>query len=603
MAPRAFDPDRDAWTGARDGTLTAVVYSDFSCPSCRRAFRTGDALVERMRRKGRFVYRHVAAPARAPASERAALAAIAAQSQGAFWEMNARLFDDDDLSDAAIRAHAAALGLDLERFDRDRAGPEAMARLRADMADAAAAGVAVTPSLFLNGRYYDGPWDATAVMEALDRPVTGKVTAAFQDFFNWAAAGGVALILTTLAALLFVNLGFSESYAHLLRTEFALSLGAARFGLPLEAWVNDALMAVFFLLVGIEIKREILEGELSDPASAALPLIAALGGMVAPALIYASLNAGGDAAQGWGVPMATDIAFTIGLIALLGTRAPAALKVFVSALAVADDLGAILVIAVFYGHGFHVDAFFGAVVMLALMIGFNLAKIYARWPYVLAGVLLWAFVHESGLHATLAGVLTAAAIPSRPQADIESISAQASALLETGSSRGVVKADLLSQLDRAIDRLREPGYHVERRLQGITNFLILPLFAFFNTGIVLSAASFTPLAPESLGVVLGLVIGKPLGIAGLSAAALWLGWARLPTGVSLEQIVGAGFLAGVGFTMSIFIATAAFDGQQLEAVKLSVLIGSTLSAAIGMALLLRSCKPAEADPAGAPPAV
>lgn len=594
MAPRDFDPDVDAWRGDPNGPLTAVVYSDFTCPACRRAMRSRDAVMGRVIEHGVFVYRHLPARSRAPESERAALAALAAKRQGAYWEMHERLFGHTDFSEEAMRGHAEAIGLDLDRFETDLADPELGERLQRDLDDAARAGARATPSLFLNGRHYDGPWDPHAVMEAAERPVAQRLSAAFSNFFNWAAAGGLVLILATLAALFIANIGFHEGYERLRETELAISFGAARFGLSLEAWINDALMAVFFLLVGIEIKRELIDGELSDPASAALPLLGALGGMAAPALIYAAFNAGGPAAHGWGVPMATDIAFTIGLMALMGERVPASLKIFVSALAVADDLGAIIVIALFYGEGFHLGAFLAALLALAAMIGLNRARVYARAPYILAGIALWCFLQESGLHATLAGVLTAAAIPSRPRGHIAGIAAQTAALLETGQADGHLRGDLLSQLYQAIDRLREPSYHLERRLQGVTNFMILPLFAFFNTGILLGGGAFSIAAPETLGVMLGLMVGKPLGIVGLSLLSVRLGWARLPTGASLRQMIGAGCLAGVGFTMSIFIATAAFSGAQLEAVKLSVLLASLLSATIGMAILWRAA-PAAAE--------
>ncbi|MEL6977274.1 MAG: Na+/H+ antiporter NhaA [Pseudomonadota bacterium] len=596
MAIPEFDRDRDAWLGDPSKPLRVVLYGDYTCEVCRTAHTNAPDLAPLIVDRGVFIYRQRPSASRLPASNGAALAALAAQRQDAFWEMHERLYAAHDQSEAALRAHAEALSLDLERFDRDRADPALHERLRAALAGVEGEGPAITPSLFINGVFYDGPWDLGALQEAMRRPGLQKARAAAEGFFGWAAAGGLVLVLATLAALLFVNLGGMRAYEHWLELELAASLGEARYGLPLEAWINDGLMAIFFLLIGIEIKREILDGELSDPASAALPLIAALGGMLAPALIYAAFNVGGPAAQGWGVPMATDIAFAVGLLALLGSKAPPALKVFVSALAVADDLGAILVIAIFYGHGFDLTSFALAAAVLGLMIILNLRQIYARAPYLLLGLALWFFVHESGLHATLAGVLTAAAIPSRPKGDIAGIAAQTTVILEHAAQEGGVRANMLHALERAIDRLREPGYHIERRLQRAVNFAILPLFAFANTGILLVGSSFSLMAPESLGVILGLTLGKPIGVAGLGLLAVWLGWARLPTGVTAAHMLGAGFLAGVGFTMSIFIADAAFVGAQLEAVKLSVLIASVLSAVIGVAILA-SAGAGEAAPA------
>jgi NhaA family Na+:H+ antiporter len=326
---------------------------------------------------------------------------------------------------------------------------------------------------------------------------------------------------------------------------------------------------------------------LSDPARAALPIIGAIGGMVVPALIFAAINWGLPSQHGWGVPMATDIAFTLGILALLGDRVPTSLKVFVSALAIADDLGAILVIAIFYGEGFHGQPFAIAVAIFALMMGLNRGRIYARIPYLILGVALWYFVHESGLHATLAGVLTAAAIPSRRSANIRGVAAQAAAIFEAEmrDPDTPVAHRTLTRLQSAIERLREPGFHLQNALENWSNFLILPLFAFFNTGIHMVGTHFSPTAPEVMGVIAGLALGKPLGI-GLSVfVAVRFGLARLSSEISWRQLIGAGSLAGVGFTMSIFIGSASFAGEQLASVKLAILLASLISALIGSVLL------------------
>ena len=393
------------------------------------------------------------------------------------------------------------------------------------------------------------------------------------------------LVLATLCALLVVNLGLHEPYEAIRETLVGLSWWDAAFALTVEAWINDGLMALFFLVVGIEIKREVVDGELSDPRSAALPIVAALGGMAAPAAIYALVNAGGGASEGWGVPMATDIAFTLGLLALLGSRVPASLKVLVSALAIADDLGAILVIAVFYSEGVPLPALGVAGAVLLLMLAMARARVYARWPYLALGTALWAAVFASGLHATLAGVLTALAIPTRPPADPRGVAAQASVVLDAQGEGGVGER-AFEVLREAVGRLRAPGDHLQHALEGWTAYLVLPLFAFFNTGIAVLGAPFDPLAPAPLGVILGLTLGKPLGILLASGLAVRAGLARLPEGVRWPQLAGAASLAGIGFTMSIFIAGEAFEGPALAAAKLAVLIASALSAALGLAILL-----------------
>lgn len=437
-------------------------------------------------------------------------------------------------------------------------------------------------------------------MDAVEQPFGYRAERASQRFFGWAASGGLLLILATLAALVVATSGLHDVYEKMRLTVFALEFGDARFGLTIEAWINDFLMTIFFLIIGIEIKREVVSGELSDLSSAMLPIMGAIGGMMVPALIYTAFNLNGPAAHGWGVPMATDIAFTLGLMALLGRRVPNSLKIFVAALAIADDLGAIVVIALFYGHGLHVMPMLGALGCIVVMALLGRERVYALAPYLILGLVLWMFVHASGLHATLAGVLTALLIPARRPAKVKEVAAQATALADavepaSGISDINIADYAITAMENAILRLREPGHRLQRALENWTNFLILPLFAFFNTGVLVIGSSFTPLAPEALGVILGLVIGKPLGIVLACWIAIRLGWAHLSSEISWRQIIGAGCLAGVGFTMSIFIGTAAFEGAQLSTIKLSILLGSVVSATIGMTILGFAGKPIRRD--------
>ena len=621
LAPTLPEPGREPATGEPGAPARLLQYGDYTCPGCRRARdiirRTRDRLGEAV-----FVYRQLPSVRRTPDSEIAARAALAAARQGRFRDMHVALFDAPPRYDpASVVELARGLGLDAERFRSDLSSDAVTATLAAHREAANEAGVLVTPSVYVDGRLYDGAWDEESFIEAVQRPLGLRVKLASRDFFDWAASAGLILIAATVLALLVADLGGLGSYEAVRDLPFGLVLGDGAFLLSIGAWINDALMAVFFLLVGIEIKRELIDGELSDLSSAALPLVGALGGMAMPALIYAGTNAilGGDV-HGWGVPMATDIAFTLGLMTLLGRRVPLSLTVFVSALAVADDLGAIVVIALFYGHGFHLAPFLGALAVLGLMFALNRSTVYARAPYLLLGVVLWACVHESGLHATLAGVLTAAMIPSRRRANVAGVAAQTSAIFdaeldaaavrapddEGAPSKADVRPESMSMLQNALERLREPGYHLERALENWSNFLILPLFAFFNTGIALFAGGTTLASSESLGVIAGLVIGKPVGIVLACWLAVRFGIARLSSEVSWPQIAGAGCLAGVGFTMSIFIATEAFDGAALASIKLAVLVASVLAASLGMALLAWAARgrrretPADASGPGGP---
>ncbi|KMW58285.1 Na+/H+ antiporter NhaA type [Candidatus Rhodobacter oscarellae] len=537
-------------------------------------------------------------PGSAPGAQEAARAVIAAQGQGKAFDLHRALFERGRALDMhAIEAAAAELGLDVAQLRADMASEATDAVLADHRAEATAGHINAAPALFVDGRHYEGAWDEDSLIEAATKPLGYRWRLASSDFFEWAASAGMVLILATLAALVAVNIGLHHWYEELKHLKIGISIGEGGLNLPFEAWVNDGLMALFFLVVGIEIKREIVDGELSDMSRAALPIIGAIGGMLVPALIYVAVNWGGPGAGGWGVPMATDIAFTLGIMALLGSRVPTSLKVFVSALAIADDLGAIVVIALFYGHGFDGHALLLAGVVLVVMAGLNLARVYSRLPYLLLGVVLWYYVHESGLHATVAGVLTAAAIPSRRGANLAGVAAQTAAVFQaeleaaSGSSRGIGNR-AFEVLEGAMDRLREPGLHLQHALERWSNFLILPLFAFLNTGIVLVGMSFDLFAPEALGVILGLLVGKPLGIALAVWIAVRLGLARLSAEISWMQIIGAGALCGVGFTMSIFIGSAAFDGSTLDTVKLAILIASALSGVLGAALLWVAGRPA-----------
>lgn len=594
MLTTDLHPGRDILLTSGAGRARLVWYLDFSCKHTRRI---RDVLQRSADRFGpqnvSMAVRFLPGGAEYLGAEIAARGAIAAARQDAYEDMHRALFSRPPrYTEPLILSIAEVLGLDLDRLKADMWSEQTDAQLAEDRIVAHAAGVLDTPALFIDGRLYDGAWDETSLTEEVQKPIGVQFRIASLEFFHWAASAGLVLILATLLALITVNIGLHDSYEHLRELPVALSFGEAVFSLPLEMWVNDGLMALFFLLVGIEIKREIVNGELSDPARAALPIIGAIGGMMVPAGIYAAINWGTPTVHGWGVPMATDIAFTLGILALLGDRVPTSLKVFVSALAIADDLGAILVIAMFYGNGFHMQEFGIAVAIFALMMGLNRGRIYSRIPYLILGAALWFFVHESGLHATLAGVLTAAAIPSRRSANIQGVAAQTAALFdaELRTPDTPVTHGTLNRLQQAVDRLREPGFHLQNALENWSNFMILPLFAFFNTGILIVGAHFSLWEPEALGVIAGLVIGKPLGIFLLVFVAVKLGWAQKSSDISWMQLLGAGSLAGVGFTMSIFIGTASFAGDQLASVKLAILLGSFLSALIGSTILAAAAR-------------
>ncbi|WP_129793779.1 Na+/H+ antiporter NhaA [Sphingosinicella sp. CPCC 101087] len=590
-----FDPGRDFYIGPTNPRVVMIEYGDYLDPITGRARDILLRTAERLPEATVFAYRQL--PSDRPEALLAARAAVAAGRQGAFWKMHDALFRScEEINVTTLSSLAAGLDLDLPRFEHDLGSAETLRQIEEDRVSANAAGVTQAPALFIDGRRYRGVWDELALLEAIERPLGLRLRLAGQAFFDWAASAGVVLVAATLLALLVANSEWREGYERFREMPLGLTFGASDFSLPLHAWVNDGLMALFFLLVGLEIKRELVSGELSNLDRAKLPLIGALGGMAVPALIYATLNFGTPEIIGWGIPMATDIAFTLGIMALLGNRVPNALVVFISALAIADDLGAVLVIAIFYSSGIALGPLLVAAGLFGAMLLLNRSSIYSRTPYLLLGAALWVNIHESGLHATLAGVLTAIAIPSRPAANLAGVAAQTTAIFRSEVRRREQDAEepteigpgALKALQRAVERLREPGYHLQNRLENWTRFLVLPLFAFVNTGISIESSTFAPLSGPGAGVILGLVIGKPLGIVGLCWLAVRLRVAELSAEISWSQLVGAGILAGVGFTMSIFIAGAGFDGPELQAIKLSILLASIVAGGIGSLVLAKA---------------
>jgi NhaA family Na+:H+ antiporter len=425
-------------------------------------------------------------------------------------------------------------------------------------------------------------------------------TSPFQEFFRTEAAGGALLVICACAALAAANSGWADAYHHLWATTFSVAVEGYGLSLTAHQWINDGLMAVFFLLVGLEIKREALAGELASPRHAALPIAAAIGGMAVPAAIYFVTNGGGIASRGWAIPMATDIAFALGALALVAPRAPSGLKIFLAALAIVDDMGAVLVIALFYTGAIAWGALAVAGIILLLLIGLNALRIRSLTPYLVLGLGLWFYVHESGVHATIAGVLLAFTIPTRTRINAAEFSTEARGLLdqfdrtETGdllvlTSKGQQEA--IIGLERASESVTAPLLRLEHALHVFSAFVVMPLFAFSNAGVGLTGASG---GRVTLAVILGLAVGKPLGITGAALAAVRLRLAALPARVTWTALHGCAWLGGIGFTMSLFIATLAFQGTNLlDAAKVGILAGSILSGIVGAVVVRRGARAAQ----------
>ena len=431
---------------------------------------------------------------------------------------------------------------------------------------------------------YVAPWE-----KAFDSILTP-----LDDFIHRQTTSGILLMLCAVLAIYVANSPWSETYHHILATPLTIGIPGFQLSKTLHHWINDGLMAIFFFVIGLELKREILVGELANMKLAMLPIIAAVGGMLVPVLIYISFNQEGPALNGWGVPMATDIAFALGALALLGKRVPKNLLTFLIALAIVDDLGAVLVIALFYTETLNIFALTTAAITMILLVSFNLGGIRRSMPYILLGTVLWIAMLQSGVHATLAGIFLAFTIPMRPKYDPGRFLLQINEMVEQikrtyKRDENIVTNDELRSRVRALGEgvllVQAPAQIMERKMHIPTAYFIIPVFSLANAGIPIDWASFGSVIshPVSIGITAGLVVGKLIGIAGFSWLAVKLGLTSLPNGLNFKHITGAALMGGIGFTMSIFIAELGFahSAEDLLMAKTGILVASVLAGVSG----------------------
>lgn len=433
-------------------------------------------------------------------------------------------------------------------------------------------------------------------------PRIEQVVLPFQQFAKTESFSGILLITFMLIALVWANSPFSAAYESLWQTKVAVSIGSFKIDKPLLLWINDGLMAVFFFVVGLEIKRELLVGELSTLKQALFPIAAAVGGMVIPAAFYLIVNANGPGVNGWGVPMATDIAFALGILALLGKRAPLPLKVFLTAVAIVDDIGAVLVIALFYTEKIvWVSLGIAAIIFIVLMV-LNRLGVRKPLPYAILGLFLWVAFLKSGVHATIAGVLLAMTIPATTIINRKGFLERARKYLDEFEKEGIRDGQtfttknqraLLQGLEDCTHGVEAPLQRLEHALHPWVAFFIMPVFALANAGVDLRTDILAALLnPVTLGIVLGLVVGKQVGVTFMAWLVTRLGWSQKIAGVRWRQIYGASMLAGIGFTMSLFISNLAFsDPVMLSNAKVGILVASFISAALGWIVLSMSKQP------------
>lgn len=586
------DPSRDHVLGPLDAELTLVQYGSYADFRSRAVHTVVEGLRNRFGDRMRYVFRHLPIEGKQDALRAAEIAELVSESTGAFWELHETFMErGPTLTAAEIAQIARTYGVEANDAEDDPTLTGARARVREDIESAQRSGAPGAPTFFINGRRYTGTWDESSLADAMLAPLGHRIQAAAFRFVRWGPSSGVLLGLATLVAIVLSNSPLAAAFAELWDRPLGLLWGGQVFSHSLLHWVNHGLLTVFFFVVGLEIKREFTVGHLATFRSGALPVIAAFGGIILPAVIYASIAPPG-LRHGWGIPIGTDTAFAVAIIVFLGDRVPVQLRVFLTAAVIIDDIVAILVIACFYTDAIDIASLVASCVTTSLLIVLNRMGIYRTLPYAVLGIVLWFCLHESGLHATLAGVILAVLIPARPPADLKVLLAQAATVINredshTGEAmRNGPSEPTLRKLDAIHARIESPADKLLRTVEPWSSYVVLPVFAMANAGV-----TWTPGVIDGQGrligaIAIGLVVGKLVGIVMASWLAVWSGIAEKPDAYSWRQLCGAGALGGIGFTMSLFIAGIAFpDDAIYAAAKIAIFLASLIAGVVGVAIL------------------
>jgi NhaA family Na+:H+ antiporter len=592
MLDPPVDVGRDHILGPADAEMALVEFGSYACPHCHAVHEVIEGLRSRFGERMKYVYRHLPIAGSANAKRASELAEYAAETTGRFWEVHEALMERGPaFSEGDFERIARDYDVPPSGTDHDPAYAAAQPRVRDDIESAQRSGVQVTPTFFINGRRYRGAWDESSLADAMLGTLGHRIQSAAFEFVRWGPSSGLLLGLATMLALVLSNSPLGPAFAAMWETPLGFQWGTRPFTHSLLHWVNHGLLTIFFFVVGLEIKREFTVGHLATFRSGALPVIAALGGIVLPAVIYASI-APPELKHGWGIPIGTDTAFAVALIVLLGNRVPIELRVFLTAAVIIDDIVAILVIALFYTGAIYTGYLLAAGAVTALLVALNRTGVYGALPYAVCGVILWFFLHEAGLHATLAGVILAVLIPTRPPANLNALLAQAATVIHledshTGEAmRPGPSEPFLRTLDAIHARIESPADKLLRSVEPWSSYLVLPIFALANAGVAWSPDVFEGQGRLMLAITLGLVLGKPIGIVLAAWLAVQSGIAEKPDAYSWRQLCGAGALGGIGFTMSLFIAGVAFpDQSDYAAAKIAIFLASLIAGGLGVLVL------------------
>lgn len=600
---RDVDPARDHVIGDESAEITLVEYGSYVCSYCREAHDVVRRLRDHFGDRMRYVYRHLPLADRREATVAAEIAEYSALQGVDFWPVHDSLMREGPVFDPGeLDAIVGRFGVPpREEWEPSRAR-SAADRVREDARSGIRSGAKVTPTFFINGRRYEGAWDEASLREAMLRSVGHRIHAASLDFVRWGPSTGLLLLIMTVAAVFISNTAIGPAFLSFWEQPAGIAFGSGGFFLPLIDWVNHGLLSVFFLVVGLEIKRELTVGRLASARAAAFPMFAALGGMTIPAILFLLL-APPELRHGWGVTIATDTAFAVALIALLGDRVPVELRVFLTAAVIADDLVAIAVIALFYSSELSLMWLAVAAAITCAMALLHRGRIYRALPYAVLGVLLWIALHEAGLHATLAGVILAGFTPTRPPPNLRALLAQSQAVIDEETRHlpeHVMQTrpseSALRELDAIHERMESPANKLLRTTEPWSSYFVLPIFALANAGVAWSPDVLDEHGRLMTAIVLGLFIGKPAGIWLGARLASRLRLADKPAAYNWRQVAGAGALAGIGFTMSLFIAHQAFTGDDFAAAKIAIFTASLLAGGLGVAILWKRAQPGAPDP-------
>jgi NhaA family Na+:H+ antiporter len=586
------DPARDHVLGPPGAELTLVEYGSYACRHCHAVHDVVEGLRHRFGERMRYVFRHLPVDESEDAARAAELAEYASETAGRFWQVHEALMERGPAFSAGdFERIARESGLPPDGAAHQTARAAAQARVREDVESARRSGVRVTPTFFINGRRYSGTWDESSLADAMLGSLGHRIQAAAFEFVRWGPSAGLLLGLATVLALVLSNSPMRAAFGAWWEMLFGFQWGTATFALSLLDWVNHGLLTIFFIVVGLEIKREFTVGHLATFRSGALPVVAAMGGILLPAVLYASI-APPPLRHGWGIPIGTDTAFAVALIVLLGKRVPVELRVFLTAAVIIDDIVAIAVIAFFYTGAINMGYLLAGGAVTALLVILNRAGLYRALPYAVCGIVLWFLLHEAGLHATLAGVILAVLIPARPPANLKALLAQAATVihLEDGRTDQAMRTGpsepAMRKLDAIHARLESPADKLLRSVEPWSSYVVLPIFALANAGVAWSLDVFRGHGQLMAAIILGLVVGKPIGIIAAAWLAVRTGIAVKPDIYTWRQLCGAGALGGIGFTMSLFIAGEAFpDPPDFAAAKIAIFLASMLAGLVGASIL------------------